>query len=151
MKKKIFGFTAAGVLVVLLAVPFAYAQHMRHGEGHGGFGSMMMLGHLEKAKQVLGLSDQQVTDIKAIFESLKQQNAPYRTSLKGGMASIAQTLLNNPNDVAAAQALLDQQAQTEKTMKSNALVAASKALNVLTADQRAKLSDHLKQHLAQMH
>ena len=153
MKKRTLGLTAAGAFVVLLAVPFVYAQHVRgdHGGGHGGFGSMMMLGHLDKAKQELGLSDQQVTDIKAIFENLKQQNAPYRASLKGGMASVAQTLLNNPNDLAAAQAIVDQQSQAERTMKSNGLAAASKALNVLTPDQRAKLSDHLKARLAQMH
>ena len=152
MKKRTWGLTAAGALVVLLAVPFAYAQHMRgHGGGPGGLGSMMMLGHLEHAKQELGLSDQQVTDIKGIFESLKQQNAPFHDSLRGGMASVAQTLLKNPNDLVAAQAILDQQDQAERTMKSNALTAASRALNVLTADQRAKLSDHLKDHLAKMH
>jgi len=152
MKKRTLGFSAAGALVVLLAVPFAYAQHVRsHGGGHGEFGSMMMLGHLDRAKQVLGLSDQQVTDIKGVFENLKQQNAPYRDALKGGMASAAQTLLNDPNDLAAAQSILDQQSQAERTMKSNALAAASKALNVLTPEQRVKVAEHLKEHLAQMH
>ena len=152
MKKRTLGFTAAGALVVLLAVPFAYAQHVRgHGDGHGEFGSAMMLGHLDRAKQVLGLSDQQVTDIKGIFENLKQQNAPYRDSLQGGMASVAQTLLNNPNDLAAAQSILDQQSQAERSMKSNALAAASKAVNVLTPEQRVKVAEHLKEHLAKMH
>ncbi|MEO6259886.1 MAG: periplasmic heavy metal sensor [Thermoanaerobaculia bacterium] len=154
MRKRTLGFTAAAALVVMLAVPFAYAQHMRHGGGHvgahGELGSMMMLGHLERVKQAAGLSDQQVTDIKAIFENLKQQNAPYRDSLKGGMASVAQTLLSNPNDLAAAQAILDRQSQAEQSMKSNALAAASKALNVMTPDQRIKLADHLKEHLARM-
>ena len=152
MKKRTLGFIAAGALVVLLAVPFAYAQHVRgHGGGHGEFGSMMMLGHLDRAKEVLGLSDQQVTDIKGIFENLKQQNAPYRDSLKGGMGSVAQTLLNNPNDLAVAQSILDQQSQAERTMKSNMLAAASKALNVLTPEQRSKAAEHLKEHLAQIH
>jgi len=154
MKKRTWGFTAAGALVVMLAVPFAYAQHMRHRGGpggeHGEFGSVMMLGHLERVKQAAGLSDQQVADIKAIFENLKQQNAPYHDAIRGGMASVAQTLLNNPNDLAAAQAILDRQSQAEQSMKSNALAAASKALNVMTPDQRIKLADHLKDHLARM-
>ena len=151
MKKRTLGFSAAAALVVMLAVPFAYAQHVRgHGGPHGEHGPMMMLGHLERAKEVLGLSDQQVTDIKAIFENLKQQNAPVHESLKGGMAAVAQSLLSNPNDIAAAQAIMDRQSDAERTMKSNALVAASKAINVLTPDQRTKLSDHLKEHLAQM-
>lgn len=151
MKKRTLGFSAAAVLVVLLAVPFAYAQHVRgHGGPHGEHGPMMMLGHLDRAKQVLGLSDQQVTDIKAVFENLKQQNEPLHASLKGGMGMVAQSLLSNPNDIAAAQSILDRQSEAERTMKSNALVAASKAINVLTPDQRTKLADHMKDHLAQM-
>lgn len=127
------------VLVALMAVPFLYAQS--HGRRHAdGFPGIMMLGHLAKAQEELGLSDQQVSDIKAIFKQLRDQNAPYRTSLRGGFVSIAQTLLQNPNDVATAQKLLDQQNAAEQTMKANALAAASKALNVLTPDQRAKLA-----------
>ena len=59
-----------------------------------------------------------------------------------------QTLVKNPNDLAAAQALIDQQTEAERAMKSNMLNAASKALNVLTTDQRAKLSDLIQQHMA---
>jgi Spy/CpxP family protein refolding chaperone len=64
------------------------------------------------------------------------------------MHQIMQTLLKNPNDLAAAQALLDQQTESEKVMKLNVLNAASKALNVLNADQRAKLSDLIEKHMA---
>ena len=64
------------------------------------------------------------------------------------MQQIMQTLVKNPNDLAAAQALIDQQTEAERAMKSNMLNAASKALNVLTTDQRAKLSDLIQQHMA---
>ena len=145
MKTRTVLFSAAAVLVVVLAVPFAFAQHGRAMHEHG---DMMMFGHLQQAKETLGLSDQQMTDIQAIFQQLHEQNAQYRQQIHGGMHQIMQTLVKNPNDLAAAQALIDQQTEAERAMKSNMLNAASKALNVLTADQRAKLSDLIQQHMA---
>ncbi|MDP9361882.1 MAG: periplasmic heavy metal sensor [Acidobacteriota bacterium] len=152
MKKSTLIFSAAAIVIVLVAVPFALAQHMRGaGHGHGCMGGgngMMMLGHLQRAKAALGLSDQQSADIKKIFADLRTQNGPYRASLRGGMQSVAQALLANPNDIAAAQALLDKQSETERQMKTNALNAAAKALNVLTPDQRAKAATFLQQRMA---
>ena len=63
------------------------------------------------------------------------------------MSQVAQILIKNPNDVASAQALLDQQLENERVMRTNALNAASKALNVLTPDQRTKLSTMVQEHL----
>ena len=151
MKKRTLIFATAAILAVLIAVPFAYAQHMRGHGGHrmgGDLGPIMMLGHLEHAKQALGLSDQQVADIKAIFQDLHTQNAASRDQLHGGLKSVAEALIANPNDVAAAQALLDKQEAAEHAMKVNVLNAASKALNVLTPDQRAKLGAKLREHAA---
>lgn len=149
MNKRVLTIAGAVALIALTTVPFAFAQ--RAGHGRNGFrhgmandGGMMMFGHLNRAKEQLGLSDQQVTDIKAIFQSLHEQNAQYRQSMHGGMANIAQTLLANPNDLAAAQAILDQQTANEKAMKANMLTAVSKALNVLTPEQRTKLQEHLR-------
>ena len=145
MRKKILWATGAFALVALIAIPVAYAQHGRgvHGDGFAG---PMMLGHLKHAKEALGLSDQQVTDIKTAFQDMRQQNQAYRQSLHGTMQQVAQILIKNPNDVAAAQALLDQQMANERTMHTNALNAASKALNMLTPDQRTKLSTMVQEH-----
>ena len=145
MKTRTVLFSAAAVLLVVLVVPFAFAQR---GRGMHEHGDMMMFGHLQKAKDALGLSDQQMTDIKAIFQQLHDQNAQYRQQVHGGMQQIMQTLVKNPNDLAAAQALIDQQTEAERAVKSNMLNAVSKALNVLTTDQRAKLSDLIQQHMA---
>ena len=144
MKKRLLILGAAAALVAALAVPIAFAQHMHpHGMGMHGDGGTMMLGRLARAQQQLGLSDQQVADIKAIFQDLRTQNAAYRDQLHGGFKAVADALIANPNDVAGAQALLDKQEATEHAMKVNALNAAAKALNVLTPDQRAKLAAHL--------
>jgi Spy/CpxP family protein refolding chaperone len=144
MKKRTLIFSIAAIVIVLAAVPFAMAQHMRG--KHHGHGDMMF--GLERAKSALGLSDQQSTDIKQIFTDLKTQNEPLRTSVRGGRQAIAQVLLANPNDIAGAQALLDKQLDAERQMKHNALIAASKALNVLTPDQRTKASAFLQERMA---
>ncbi len=147
MRKNILVIAAAIVLVAMIAVPFAFAQHGRgmHGQMFEG---PMFFGHLQNVKQELGLSDQQAADIKAVFQNLRQQNEQYRQSMHGTMQQVAQLLLANPNDVAAAQALIDQQTNAERAMKTNALNAASKALNVLTPDQRTKLSTILQERMA---
>jgi len=150
MKKRLLIIAAALGLITLIAVPFAFAQHAGRHFGHQGGGDLgvMMLGHLQHAKHVLGLSDQQVADIENIVKDLRTQNQPYRESLHSGLAGVVQTLINNPNDLAGAQAQLDKQTEAERQMKSNALVAVSKALNVLTPDQRGKLQDLVQDHLA---
>ena len=149
MKKHTIAIATAVALAALVAVPIAFAQHARHMRGEG-FGGGMFFGHLGHVKSQLGLSDQQTSDIKAIFKQLREQNQPYRDSMRSTMQQVAQMLINNPNDVAAAQALINQQADAERTMKLNALNAASKALNVLTPDQRGKLSAMMQEHMRRM-
>jgi len=144
-----------GTLAVLMlaGVPFIYAQHQHgmHGGMHGMHGGPFAdfgLGHLARAKEYLGLTDAQVDQLTAIGKELHEQNAPYRKQLHGGLVQVAQTLISNPNDVAAAQAQLDQQNAVEATLKTNTLAAAAKALNVLTPDQRAKVGDFLNKRAA---
>ncbi|MGZ8708850.1 MAG: Spy/CpxP family protein refolding chaperone [Thermoanaerobaculia bacterium] len=148
MKKRI-AIAIALVLAVgaLAAAPLVLADgpHGRVGRSmHGhGFGP---LGHLAHFRDELDLSDQQVDQIKAIFAETREQTAPYREQLCGGYKGVVQALLADPNDVAAAQALVDQQLTTERAMKTNFLNAASKALAVLNAEQRAKLRTMIEEH-----
>jgi len=140
-------------LIMVAGVPFLYAQHQHgmHGGMHGMHGGAFAdfgLGHLQRAKEYLDLTDAQVDQLKAIGKELHEQNAPYRKQLHGGLVQVAQTLISNPNDVAAAQAQLDQQNAVEATLKTNTLAAAAKALNVLTPDQRAKVGEFLSKRAA---
>lgn len=146
------------ILAALAAVPILYAQH--HGGrmgGHGGPGGhgggdfeLGPLGHLLRAKEQLGLSDAQVTQLKDIFTALREQNEPYRDQMRDAHGSIIKILLANPNDTAAATAIIDQQQANERVMKLNALSAASKALNVLTPEQRAKALELFNEHMSHM-
>jgi Spy/CpxP family protein refolding chaperone len=152
MKKRMLLTTTVIAIAALAIVPFVYAgpgRHARGGEGFGGHGAragfgLGILGHLGHVKEELDLSDQQVDQLKAIFKDVREQNQPYREQLRGGMKDVAELLLANPNDVAAAQSLLAQRESAEAAMKANVLQATSKALNVLNADQRAKLSTMLE-------
>ena len=151
MKKRIAIVGSILVAATLVAVPLVYAQQFHraghHGGGFGGGHAFGFLGgrHLEHLADELDLSQAQVDQIKAIYAELHEQNAQYRESMHGGFKAIAETLLKDPNDTAAAQALIDQQAAAEKAMKTNMLNATSRALNVLTADQRAELGEKLQQ------
>lgn len=139
MKRRTLLLVTALALATLAAVPFLHAEprHGRDGE--------FLLARLARAREALGLTDPQVDALKAIARDLREENAPYREQLRGGFHQVAQTLIANPDDVAAAQALLDRQAAAERTMKSNLLTAVSKALNVLTPDQRAKVAQFLQE------
>ena len=147
MKKRLILITL--ILAAVAAVPFVYAGPGGHGfrgmHGRGGHG-LGFLGHLDHIKSELDLTDAQVTQLKDIVRATREQNGQYREQIHGTLKQVATVLLTNPNDVAGAQAVLDQQAAAEKALKSNLLVAASKALNVLTPEQRTKVALHLAEH-----
>ncbi|HJW92303.1 MAG TPA: periplasmic heavy metal sensor [Thermoanaerobaculia bacterium] len=150
MSKRNVILIASLAIIALTGIPFLYAQHARgmHGGMHGCPLREFGFGRLERAKQYLDLSDAQTDQLKTIVTELRAQNAPYRQQVRGGMLQVAQTLINNPNNVTAAQALLDRQNAAEQTLKANTLAAAAKALAVLTPDQRAKVADFIAKRAA---
>jgi Spy/CpxP family protein refolding chaperone len=146
MKKRIAIIVTVLALAALTAVPFVYAGPGGHGRGHhGGFAAGMIFSHLRHVQEELDLSDAQVDQIKAIFAEVHQQNESTRDSFHGGLHDALTVLLSNPNDLAAAQAALDRQAAAKKQLEQNLLAATSKALNVLTAEQRAELGQIIQE------
>ena len=149
--KKRNAILLAAILAVaaIAAAPLLIAGPHGHGaRAHGGPGmhGIDMLGHLRHAKEELDLSDQQVEQIHAIFRDAREANAASRETLHGGIKEAAEILLNDPNDIAAAQAVLDRQAAAERALKSNLLNAAAKAFGVLNAEQRTKLRTMIEKH-----
>lgn len=149
-KRSIVISVAVVAALALAAVPFVYAQgfHRHHANADGAMHGMMFFGHFQRVKAALDLSDAQVDQLKAIAQEVRTQNAPLRQQLRAGRLQVAQALLANPNDIAGAQALIDQQTATERTLKTNMLAGVSKALNVLTPDQRTKVSQFLADRAA---
>ncbi|HEX8407311.1 MAG TPA: Spy/CpxP family protein refolding chaperone [Thermoanaerobaculia bacterium] len=126
--------------IALIAVLIALTAPLVMARPHRAPG---LLGHLQKMKAELGITDAQSAQLKAIMVELRTQNEQYREQLQGGRKDIATILLANPSNVSAAQALLDKQANAERAMKANRLNATAKALAVLNAEQRAELSEKL--------
>lgn len=149
MKKTIVAIVA--IVLIGTAVPYLYANRMEHRGMHGAggdFPGMMMLGHLQKLKTELGITDDQAQKIKDIALAVREKNAPFRDQMHQNMQEAAKVLLADPNNVAGAQAILDRQLDSERQMKSNMLSGVAKALAVLTPDQRTKLGEILEQHAA---
>jgi protein CpxP len=109
--------------------------------GHGQHGGMGPLGRLGMLREELNLSDEQVDRIKAIFKETREQNEAVREQLGESRGDAIETLIANPNDVAGAQAVIDRQMNAQRALRTNHVAAMSKALKVLTAEQRAKLAD----------
>ena len=151
MRRRTWIITLVLAAAAVATVPLVLFGGPLHRGGHGGFAGAFAHGHLEHLTRELDLSDQQKTEIKAIFHEMREKNAPYHEQLHGGIASIVKTLIENPSDVATAQALLSQQTQAEDAMKANLLNAASKALSALTPEQRAKLGDLVEKHKERRH
>ena len=129
----------------ILAVPLLHARPERH-HGPGGPGpGPGIFGHLKHVKEELNLSDGQVDQIRAIFADLHSKNDAYRVQARGGMRDATKTLLENPSNLSAAQAILDQQTSAEKVMKANRLAATAKALSVLTPEQRSELAKMMEE------
>ncbi|HYO79052.1 MAG TPA: periplasmic heavy metal sensor [Thermoanaerobaculia bacterium] len=136
MKKRLIIIT----ILTTIAAAALYAgpgRHMRGGHGFGGG----FFAHLHEVADELDLTDAQKTQIHAIFKETREENREYWQQMHGGIHSVARTLIANPNDIAGAQAVLDQQIATERALKTNMLRAASKALNVLTPAQRTELAE----------
>lgn len=150
----------ASIALVLIAVPLAFAAKERvagdqafdgpghHRHGKHGFGGGMIFGKLAMLREELDLSEGQITQLTDIAQQARELNAPYREQMKGGLHEAAKVLLADPSATAQAQAILDQQFAAEKEMKKNVLLSVSKALNVLTPEQRAKLQEHLAKRAA---
>lgn len=144
MSKRKAIVTAVVAIIALAAMPFVYAQTAGRHRHAGG----LMFGHFNRIRAALGLTDDQVTQLKAVREDLRAQNAPYRDQTRGGFAAVAQTLLKNPDNLAGAQVLIDQQSAVRRAMQVNILNATSRALKVLTPEQRAKAAELLQQRMA---
>lgn len=159
MKKRI-AIISSTILVAaaLVAAPVVFAQmhgrhggHAGHGFGHGGgMGMLGMLDHFAQVREELGLTDEQVGKIHEIFSDLREQNEAFHDQMHGTLKDVAKSLIANPNDIAGAQAKIETQTAAENAMKLNALNAASKALNVLTPEQRTKLGAMLDEHFQKM-
>lgn len=143
------------ILVMLLVAASVFATvALAHGprgraemgergiRGHAGMGERQFLGPLERLERLrdqLGLTDVQIEAIRAIGQEVRDANAASRDQLRDGKGDVVSILIANPNDLAGARAAMQARETAMAKMKDNALEGASRALKVLTPEQREKL------------
>ncbi len=137
---------------VILAVAAALAQGMR---GHGGPGGFERL--LGFYADYLDLTSAQQDQIKAIWEKEKPTLKPLMQQMKQFHSNMNNLVTNSAFDEAKVRALATQQSQTMIELAVQHARIKSEMIQVLTADQKAKLAQfeakreqRMQQHMQHM-
>ena len=138
MKKRIFLIASIAVLVVAATV-FALAQGHR---GMGG-GPEEMIEHISQA---LSLTDAQKEQVKAAFEAQRPIEEQRHAKLDELRKQIDAATANGQFDEAVVRPLANQQAQLQADQMIDHLRMHSKLYSLLTAEQKAKADQLMKQH-----
>lgn len=138
MKKRILVIASIAVLVVAATV-FALAQGHR---GMGG-GPEEMIEHISQA---LSLTDAQKEQVKAAFEAQRPIEEQRHAKLDELRKQIDAATANGQFDEAVVRPLANQQAQLQADQMIDHLRMHSKLYSLLTAEQKAKADQLMKQH-----
>ena len=145
MKKKILAIASVAVLVVAATVLALAQGHM------GGGGGERMRGPnpeqmIEHMSQVLGLTDAQKTQAKAIFEAQRPIEEERHTKLEAIHKQIEDATANGQFDEAVVRPLANQEAQLKADEMVDHMRLHSKLFSLLTAEQKTKATEMMKQH-----
>jgi|SRR5271165_13748 len=131
---------------VMLAVAAAIAQGM-HGHGGPGGDFRHMLGFFT---DYLDLTSDQQAQVKAIWEKEKPAMEPLMKQMHQNRADMRALQASGPFDETKTRALATQQAQTMIEMEVQHARIKSEMMQILTADQKAKLAQFEAKHEARM-
>ena len=137
-------FTIGAALILAVAAAIAQGMH-GHGGRHGDFNHM--LGFFTRQ---LDLSSDQQAQVKAIWEKEKPTLQPLKLQMKQNRANMRALQSSGPFDEAKTRALATQQAQTMVEMEVQHQRIKSEMMQVLTADQKAKLAEIDAKHESRM-
>jgi Spy/CpxP family protein refolding chaperone len=143
MKKRILAIASVAVLVVAATVIALAQGHMGGGEKMRGPNPEQMLEHIS---QVLSLTDAQKTQAKAIFEAQRPIEEDRRTKLEAIHKQIEDATANGQFDEAVVRPLAQQEAQLKADEMIDHMRMHSKLFSLLTAEQKAKATEMMKQH-----
>ena len=138
MKKRILVIASIAVLVVAATV-FSLAQGHR---GMGG-GPEEMIEHISQA---LSLTAAQKEQVKAAFEAQRPIEEQRHAKLDDIRKQIDAATANGQFDEAVVRELANQQAQLQADQMVDHLRMHSKLYSLLTAEQKAKADQLMKQH-----
>ena len=135
-------------LAIVLVTGIAIAQP--HGGPHGGGGDFFggpMLGFFT---DMLDLTDAQQAQIKQIIATQKPAMEPLFTQEKASHQQMMQLIESGAFDQAKAQSIANQEAQVHAQLEVLHAQIASQAYQVLTADQKTKLTQFMAKRQQRM-
>jgi periplasmic protein CpxP/Spy len=153
MKSTRIRILSIGAAVIILAAAAAIAQGMHGMHGHGGpdgdFHHMLAF-----FTDKLDLTSDQQAQVKAIWEKEKPTLEPLMKQMHQNHADMQALEASGPFDEAKTRALATQQAQTMIEVEVQHARVKSEMVQVLTADQKAKLAqfeakhqEHMREHM----
>ena len=147
MKSKYFKI-AAIVLALAVMAAIAVSQTVRraHMRGDGMFGGPMLGYFVHK----LDLTDAQQAQVKAIMAKEKPGLQPLMLQVAQGHSQLRDLVMSGTFDEAKARELASQQTQTMTELAVQHARIASEMVQVLTPDQKTKLTTLINQHEQRM-
>ncbi len=147
MKTKYFKI-AAVVLALTVVAGIAVSQTVRraHMRGDGMFGGPMLGYYVHK----LDLTDAQQAQVKAIMAKEKPALQPLMQQVAQGHSQLRDLVMSGTFDEAKARELASQQTQTMTELTVQHARIASEMVQILTPDQKTKLTALINQHEQRM-
>ncbi|MGA8313938.1 MAG: Spy/CpxP family protein refolding chaperone [Terriglobales bacterium] len=148
MKSKYFKILAVTLaLTVMAAIGVSQTVKRAHMRGDGMFAGDMFGGHmLGFYGRKLDLTDAQRAQVKDILTKEKPTIQPMILQMAQGHQQLQQLVMTGSFDEAKVRALAAQQTQTMTELTVQRARIASELYQVLTPDQKTKLSDMVTQH-----
>jgi Spy/CpxP family protein refolding chaperone len=139
---------AAVVLALTVVAGIAVSQTVRraHMRGDGMFGGPMLGYYVHK----LDLTDAQQAQVKAIMAKEKPALQPLMQQVAQGHSQLRDLVMNGNFDEAKARELASQQTQTVTELTVQHARIASEMVQILTPDQKTKLTALINQHEQRM-
>ncbi len=146
MTRKTLWILVPTIVVGLLAAPIVWAHQQMHAKDQSMF---MMLGKMRELRQELNLTDDQVNQLRTIATQTRDANRAERAAFRANIGEAGLVLLKNPDDVAAAQKILDRNDEARLQLRASVLQGVSDAIRVLTPDQREKVAQKIQERAGQ--
>jgi Spy/CpxP family protein refolding chaperone len=140
--------TLAVVLALTMVAAVAVSQTVKraHMRGNGMFGGPMMGFYMHQ----LDLTDAQKTPLKAIMTKEKPALQPLMQQMAQGHAQVRDLVINGGYDEAKVREMATQQTQTMTELTVQYARIGSEMVQVLTPEQKTKLTTLISQHEQRM-
>jgi len=147
MKSKYFKTLAVAlVLAVMAAIAVSQTVRRAHMHRHGMFGGPMLGLYMHQ----LDLTDAQKAQVKAIVAKEKPALQPLMLQMAQGHARLRNQVINSAFDEAKVRDLASQQSQTMTELVVQYARIGSEMVQVLTPEQKTKLTALINQHEQRM-